>query len=281
MSKFREVARRPRVRAGVVAVCVAVGVGALLVSLQMVRDQGRAEVAAMLPETTGAVVPDTDRPATVTPVAEPTPQWVSIPAQPAATGISPGAPMTVTRADGSTITCTIGPAVYQSGTRRAGFLVAGGCAGRASAGGVVLGEVTEVVDTFAEGSGELGDEVELVAEDAGIIWTDLAGGQRIVAGHRVVDVMPEAELRELPEGTPICRAGGVSGVTCGEFMFSRFFLATSFGTDFGDPGDAGAPMFVVGADGNAHLVAIRGSGQSAAGSIAERTMRRLGLMEMH
>lgn len=218
----------------------------------------------------------------------PTPEWVDVSGQGtvlprddqgrqySATPVPGAAIFHWPASDGEAGSCTLGPAVREIHGTRTGFLTAGHCAkppfepqqylgtgpGPDDVAAQPLGSLTQVADT---------DAVDPGMEDAGVIWTPEAEKASTIAGFRVVGAMSEADLKNLPEGTPICVDGTVSGVACAP-LYSATNVIRYGHSAFGD---SGAAAFVVNRDGEATLVGLHSEAYVA--SILARTLERLGL----
>ncbi|KLI09466.1 hypothetical protein BKG60_05070 [Mycobacterium syngnathidarum] len=152
--------------------------------------------------------------------------------------------------------CTLGPLARRIADGAYVFVTAGHCDERP--GEVVSiwsgpnGEGPKVVGTL---TGEFDDEA--TGQDSALLETVLApapDATKIAGKFPISGVMPEAEVRKLPAGTPICLDGARSGVVCGPLVRTDWDTI-KFGTN-AIGGDSGSPVFLVGADNRAVLIGI-------------------------
>lgn len=209
---------------------------------QAVTDRGGAETSA------GAV---------------PTTRWISIPDVPVPAaeqdtahrlrfGTTPTPGMGVYEL-GTDEGCTLGPVVSSNmSPDNHGYLTAGHCDTPAA---------TQVV-TFADAGhadprpvGVYTETVEKGYNDFTSLWlTAGTPAPTSIAERKVAGSLTKDAVTKLDEGTPVCVDGAVTGVKCGAFGDaddSR--IAVEFAVE---PGDSGAPMFLV--DGNTGAVTVIG-----------------------
>ena len=172
---------------------------------------------------------------------------------------APGVRITYQTFDGGTGGCTLGPAV-RAGSRE-GFLTAGHCATDAVGPQRItgpdglpvrdLGSAEDVAFSHGipNGTG--------FAEDSAVIWTDAGSPAAMIAGTwPVAGTLTVEEVRALPERTPICFAGAMTGgVACGPLLNARDPGGVHFG-HAAEAGDSGAAAFLVDSEGSAWLVGI-------------------------
>lgn len=114
--------------------------------------------------------------------------------------------------------------------------------------------------------------------DSGAIWTDVSGRATIAGEWVVAGVLTRDGIEALPLGTPICRAGAISGVDCGGRMTSDPHSRLRFAVESIE-GDSGAPVFVVDAGtGYATLLGIleRGNSATTSATLLDPALARLG-----
>lgn len=165
--------------------------------------------------------------------------------------------------------CTLGPAVHEVGGDRSGFLTAGHCGEGEYTPEQYLASGPGPDDVVAQPLGSM-KRVDGGA-DVGVIWTSQAPNSSTIGGFPVVGVMSEADLKALPKGTDVCVDGAVSGVTCAKFYGADD--AIHYGHT--QPGDSGAPVFLVNQKREAVLIGVHTGAYTAA--ILDRVLSRNGL----
>lgn len=158
----------------------------------------------------------------------------------------PGAVIAQHQNDGSTKSCTLGPAVADKTSQRTGFVGAGHCDN--SPGGQTF--------VFADSAGAEPIPVGVYTDsqdaptpqgysDSAVIWTKTVDPRAtLLAGTWPVEgVMSVSDVRKLRTGTPICIDGAKSGVVCSPLIaVNADYVLTPPVTQ---PGDSGATVFVV------------------------------------
>jgi hypothetical protein len=199
------------------------------------------------------------------PAAAPAPSpWINIPSVPVAEPDDlghaafgrlpiPGVQLRHQRADGDWRLCTLGPVVH-SADGRLGFVTAGHCALPPGGGAEQYLQADRAgTDTLKLGtaSGAVDDDDSI---DSAVVWTgqyDPRATISSVGGHQVDRVMSEAEARKLPDGTPICIVGAVTGIKCSPLISATHAIQIgdfASSDDAAAPGDSGGVVFVVNRD---------------------------------
>lgn len=175
---------------------------------------------------------------------------------------APGVSIAYRDAAGDAIPCTLGPAVT-AGSRH-GFLTAGHCTVSMAPTDQYLSATADVKTSpqilLGTTTGAVEDDHAVM--DSAVIWTDMpASGDaaRIAGRFPVAGVMPEAAVRALPLGTPVCLDGAKTGIQCGALLSRNEGELLRFAAE-SVKGDSGAPVFVIGQDQRATLVGILAGG---------------------
>lgn len=143
--------------------------------------------------------------------------------------------------------CTTGPVVHSADGSRVGLVTAKHC---------VLEEAPDqYLQTDADGTRAFlgrGQGVAWPGDDLAVVWSGTynpAATISSVGGFPVERVMSPAEAAALPEGTPICALGAVSGLRCGPKSMpavSRIRIGDAAdGLPVATRGDSGGAVFVV------------------------------------
>lgn len=175
--------------------------------------------------------------------------------------------------------CTITAEARNAGTGQTGYVTAGHC-------GIGPYAAEQYIQTTRSGPVEplgvvTGAEDDDAGVDSAVIWTDRdmdPAAATTIAGFPIGGLMAEADVRELPIGTPICLDGAISGLVCADLVNAddrrRIRLAAA-----AVEGDSGAPVFVVDRGSRrATVIGILegGSGLTSTATYMEPALQRLG-----
>nr|WP_052741166.1 hypothetical protein [Mycobacterium sp. UM_NZ2] len=217
------------------------------------------------------------------------PEWVAVTAAPierdAVDGAQfggealPGVKILHRKSDGSPDFCTIGPPIATATQR--GLLTAGHCDEgdpqqylQRDSGGDDVAEYVRITD------GENGFRDGTV-RDSAALWGRLGQSvTSIAAEFPIAGVITEAAARALPEGTPICIDGAITGVDCGPLVSADDGGLMRIGLTR-NGGDSGGPVFVV--DRTSQRAALIGlvkggsrDGTTVVATYLEPALKRLG-----
>ncbi|MGD3152878.1 hypothetical protein [Tsukamurella tyrosinosolvens] len=226
------------------------------------------EVPTFAPTT--APLPTTATVPTTTTAALPAGPWVTPPEaddsapEEAKSYGRPGPGVSVTDGKGQ---CTLGYAI-ESSRGEIGFLTAGHC---------VSDVTTPLTTTDNDGTRHTLTPYSASVNGGGIdialtyLPTNSAPYfSSITQRIRVKGWLTAAQVRALPNGTPICVSGGHAFIRCGGKKSSSATMIAWDGSAF--PGDSGAPVFIVNPVGNAYAVGLLrggdGSGDDVRGNNA-------------
>ncbi|WP_283616984.1 hypothetical protein [Mycolicibacterium poriferae] len=147
-------------------------------------------------------------------------------------------------AEGDLKICTITAVVGRGSTGQTGYVTAGHC-------GIGPYAAEQYIQTSRAGAPELlgvvtGAEDDDAGVDSAVIWTDrdMDPAATSIAGFPIGGLMAEADVRELPVGTPICLDGAISGLVCADLVNGDDHRRIRFAAAAVE-GDSGAPVFVV------------------------------------